>query len=263
MFSEYALGEDLIELCENTDCDTLVVESQRDFEALPEDALFEVALLTEDISPTPCPESWLSEDSPQTLSRLTKNDLAIGLPGDGSVTWTAQTTPPLIIIKPRIAGAPTDFKDFLIAEAILQLSRDHPEHLLSFFREDYRSLEGAVNGDSDLSYRLAIALYRGWQGLDTRASFQTWEEKYPRLGAAWSSAGGHLEGRVSELPTLLADGTMGFGAATELACSALKHDISLPAPFRALDVESFRDHGARFAIKWAERTYAQLATTQS
>lgn len=259
MFSEYELGDDLRDLSESHGCDVRVVTAERDFEILPEEGLYEIALITEEISPTPASADWLSAESPSALTRLTKNDIAVGLPGDGGVTWTAQTTPALIIVKPRLTGAPSDFIDFLVAEAILQLARGHPEHLLAFFGDNYRSLERAVNDDTDLAYRLAVSLFMGWQGLDTRPTFQTWENEYPRLGEAWSSAGDHLEDRVNALPALMADGSLGFGAATELACSALKHDLSLPAPFRALDVTAFRDHGARFAVTWAERTYDEVA----
>jgi len=56
----------------------------------------------------------------------------------------------------------------------------------------------------------------------------------------------------------VARGETTFPAATELACSAIKHDLDLPAPFAALDTLAYRDHGAEYAVRWAEKTVAAL-----
>jgi len=34
----------------------------------------------------------------------------------------------------------------------------------------------------------------------------------------------------------------------------VKHGLELPAPFAALDTEAYRDHGADYAVTWAEKT---------
>ena len=51
-----------------------------------------------------------------------------------------------------------------------------------------------------------------------------------------------------------------FGDAAELACSAVKHAGDVPVPFDALDADAYRDHGADYAVEWAERTFEALAS---
>jgi hypothetical protein len=38
----------------------------------------------------------------------------------------------------------------------------------------------------------------------------------------------------------------------------LKHAVELPAPFAALDTSAYRDHGAAYAVRWAEKTFKKL-----
>jgi hypothetical protein len=38
----------------------------------------------------------------------------------------------------------------------------------------------------------------------------------------------------------------------------VKHDLDPPAPFAALDTQAYRDHGAEYAVRWAEKTFSQL-----
>ena len=51
---------------------------------------------------------------------------------------------------------------------------------------------------------------------------------------------------------------MTFAAATEYACSAIKHDLDIPTPFSALDTTAYREHGPEYAVEWAEKTFAEL-----
>jgi hypothetical protein len=38
----------------------------------------------------------------------------------------------------------------------------------------------------------------------------------------------------------------------------VKHDLDLPAPFSALDTAAYRDHGADYAVRWANKTFEKL-----
>jgi hypothetical protein len=46
-----------------------------------------------------------------------------------------------------------------------------------------------------------------------------------------------------------------FADAAELACSAIKHGLDVPSPFAPPDAEAYRDHGAEFAVRWAETVF--------
>lgn len=258
MFHPYGLRDDLQELRDDLAAEVEILECDREFEAMPEDWVYELAFITESIDPVAYPGSWIPPNAPSAMGRYTRADPAIGLPGDGGVTWTVQTDPPLIFVKPRLTGAPEDFRDFLVAEAILQLSLEHPETAIAFFGESYPSLQEAAGDDPDLAFRLAVSLFDAWKGLETREQFRTWDGSYPRLHRAWADAGEQLQPRIDALPRLLSDGSLRFGEATELACSAIKHDLDLPSPFGALDVEAFRERGASFAVRWTETTVDQL-----
>ena len=258
MFHHVGLQSDLEALRDDLACDVRVIECNREFEAMPEDWVAELAFITDSIEPVTYPASWVPADAPEALHRYVRTDPAIGLPGDGGVTWTVQTTPPLVIVKPRLMGAPADFRDFLVAEAILQLSLGHAETALAFFGEEYPRLHEATGGNGDLAYRLAVSLYDCWQGLDTREHVRGWETEYPRLHEAWDDAGSHLQPRINSIPSLLDDRSLRFGEATELACSAIRHDLELPAPYAALDVDAYHERGAAFAVRWAERILDQL-----
>jgi len=56
----------------------------------------------------------------------------------------------------------------------------------------------------------------------------------------------------------VARGETGFATAAELACSAVRHGLDLPAPFAALDSPAYERHGADFAVRWAEKTFQEL-----
>jgi hypothetical protein len=96
-------------------------------------------------------------------------------------------------------------------------------------------------------------LYDGYLGLHTRPIFADWADEQPELSDAWVDAGERLEPRLADLSSDVASGRTGFGDAAELACSAIKHDVEVPTPFAALDTGAYREHGAPFAVQWAER----------
>ncbi len=150
------------------------------------------------------------------------------MPGDGSIAWTKQTDPAVVLVKPRVEGSPEPFLEFLIAEAFVELGLDIPEHFLGFFEEAYREFDRVVPLGPNDTYQVATALYDGWVGLQARDVFADWRDDQPDLADAWQDAGNHLEGRVSNLPREVARGETEFADATELACGAIKHAIELP-----------------------------------
>ena len=158
----------------------------------------------------------------------------------------------------RAEGTPAEFLDFLIAEALVQIGADVPEHCLPFFGERYRDLAAVGDLGPSETYQLAVALYEAWVGLQTREVFRDWAGEQDRLHAAWADAGSRLTDRLSDLAGAVARGEMTFVAATEFACSAVKHDLDLPAPFSALDTQAYRDHGPDYAVRWAEKTFEKL-----
>ena len=258
MFTEADLPEELSDLRSSIAPDTLVVTCRREFESLPEDGLYELAMITDRIESHDYDPAWVPDSAPDVVQRVLDGDPTIGLPGDGGLTWTKQTDPPIVLLKPRLDGIPTDFHTYLIAEALLDIALDHPEHPLGFFRDQYSALQAATDDDSGLTYRLAGALCEAWCGLGRRERIAEWEDTWPTIYAAWVDAGEQLTERVNELPDLLRNGSMGFAGATELACSGIKHDLALPKPFDALDVAAYREHGPAFAVRWTERTVSQI-----
>lgn len=259
MFEERTLSPPLARVRAEHAPDALVLDCAGDFETLPRDALDDLALLTDEISPVSHPDEWLPEDAPEILRRYAGPDFVVGTPGAGSVAWTSQTTPPICFVKARVEGVPEPFVSFLIAEALVEIGLAIPEHFLGFFREQYPVLSRAIPRDPNSTYQIATALYTGWCGLHTRETFANWGGEEPELHAAWVDAGERLEGRVENLPSLVATGELDFAEATELACSAIKHGLDLPAPFGALDTHAYRNHGASFAVRWAEKTFAALS----
>jgi hypothetical protein len=255
MFEERSLSPALSQVRENHAADALVLDCEGDFETLPPNALDDLALLTDSISPTSYPESWLPKDAPEILRRYAGPDFIVGLPGDGSVAWTSQTAPPICFVKARVEGVPEEFVSFLLAEALVDIGFDLDEQFMGFFGEQYPELARATPLDPNSTYQIANALYTGWRGLHTREVFSGWETDETELHAAWVDAGERLEGRVSELPKLIATNELDFAEATELACGAIKHGLSLPAPFGALDTKAYREHGASFGVRWAEKTF--------
>jgi len=276
MFSDRELSDAVAAVRAKHAPDALVLDCERDFETLPPAQAEELGLVTESLDPASYPDEWLPVDAPDLLRRYASDDLTVGAPGDGGVAWTHQTVPPVVLVKPRLTGSPDAFVDFLLAEALVEVGLDEPEHFLGFFEASYRDLAAAVGDRLDPvgTYQLAAALYDAYLGLQTREAFADWESSHPDLFDAWVDAGERLEPRLADLPSDLAAGTTGFGDAAELACSAVKHTvdqsstsprsharedgIELPTPFAALDTAAYRDHGATFAVRWAEKTFDRL-----
>ncbi|QZY00867.1 DUF7089 family protein [Halobaculum rubrum] len=249
----------------------VVLDAGADFETLPPEAAEELGLLVDALDPAAYPAEWLPDDAPAQLRRYAGSDFTIGMPGDGTVVWTRQTTPPTIIAKKRAEGTPEDFLAFLLAEAFVELSLDVPEHFLPFFGESYRDLAAATPLAPNETYQLAAALFDAWVGVQTREVFRSWADdadtdagigteplSNPEIHAAWVDAGDRLVGRLENLPSEVARGDLSFTAATEYACAAVKHDLDLPAPFSALDTAAYRDHGPSYAVRWAEKTFEKL-----
>jgi hypothetical protein len=259
------LGDELAAVRGRYAPDCVVLDADRDFETVPPPAAEDLGLLVDALDPASYPLEWLPDDAPEPLRRFAGSDFTVGMPGDGTVVWTRQTVPPTVLVKKRAEGTPRAFLAFLLAEAFVELSTDVPEHFLPFFGERYRDLDDAVPLGPSEVYQLAAALYTAWVGLQTRPAFASWRgdsadgDAYPELHAAWVDAGERLEGRLGNLSGEVARGETSFPAATEYACAAVKHGLDLPAPFAALDTTAYRDHGAAYAVKWAEKTFEKLS----
>ncbi|MFB6168431.1 MAG: hypothetical protein ABEJ43_06240 [Haloferacaceae archaeon] len=262
MFTERSLPTDLDEIRERHAPDALVLDVDQDFETLPPAVAEELGLFVDRLDPVSYPAEWLPDDAPSPLERLASATLTVGMPGDGTVVTTRQTDPPTVLVKKRAEGTPDDFLDHLIADGLVRLDVDAPEHALGFFGADYRRLDAAVRGDGDGSpadtYQVAVALFDAWLGLHTRPVVSAWDETFPRLDAAWVDAGERLTDRLDDLTGAVARGETTFPAATEYACNAVRHGLDLPTPFSALDTAAYHDHGPEYAVEWAERTYAAL-----
>ncbi|MFC6952570.1 DUF7089 family protein [Halorubellus litoreus] len=255
--------------------DAVVVTAGSDFETLPPAQAEDLGLLVDALDPVSCPEEWLPEDAPALLRRFAGGDFTVGMPGDGSVVWTRQTSPPIVIVKPRVEGSPESFVDFLVAEALVELGIDAqgaradddastpaPEHFLPFFGSTYPDLAAGTTLGPNATYQLANALYEGWLGLHTRDVFASWvdaSDERAALGEAWVDAGERLESRLDGLSREVARGETEFADAAELACSGIKHDVDVPSPFAALATDAYRERGAPFAVRWAEKTFDALA----
>lgn len=258
MFDRRDLDEDVAAVRDEHAPDAVVLDVAADFETVPPAAAEDLGLFVDGLTPTSYPTGWLPDDAPSALVAYAGGDFTVGMPGDGTVVWTRQTTPPAVLVKKRAEGTPAGFRRFLLSEAFVQIGTDAPEHFLPFFGDAYRDLDAAVPlGSSDV-YQIAAALYDAWLGLQTRDSFRAWEETSPRLFNAWADAGSRLEGRLSTLPRAVARGGTSFPEATEYACSAVKHGLELPAPFAALDTEAFVEYGPEYAVQWAEKTFEKL-----
>ncbi|MFB6189375.1 MAG: hypothetical protein ABEI57_05785 [Halapricum sp.] len=257
MFDERTLSAPVERVRDDHAPDALVLDVERDFETLPPATAEQLGLLVESLDPISYPESWLPADAPELLRQYASETFTIGAPGDGGVVWTRQTDPPVVLVKPRLAGSPESFVDFLLAEAFVQIGLDQPEQFLGFFEDRYPELAAAVSGrlDPAETYQLAAALYEGYLGLHTRPVFADWDDEHPELYDAWADAGERLQPRLADLSSDMASGRTGFGDAAELACSAIKHDVDVPAPFAALNTSAYREHSAAFAVQWAERVF--------
>ena len=255
MFTQRSLSTTLAAVRETHAPEAFVLDCERDFETLQPAVAEELGLLVEGLDPATYPAEWLPPDAPELLTRYASEAFTVGAPGDGGVAWTRQTDPPVVFVKPRLEGAPEEFVQFLVAEALVEVGLDVPEHFLGVFEAGYRELAAAAEGRLDPveTYQLAGALRDAYVGLHTRPVFEEWAAEYPELSAAYVDAGERLEPRLSELASEVARGSTAFGDAAELACSAVKHGVEIPAPFAALDTAAYRDHGAEFAIEWTER----------
>jgi len=286
MFSERALSPAVEAVREAHAPEALVLDVETDFETLDPAVAEDLGLLVDRLQPHSYPSSWLPADSPALLSQYAGSEFTIGAPGDGSIAWTRQTEPPVVLVKPRIEGSPDSFVDFLLADALVSLGLDvsvpgaegesvetggpglppatsqPPEHFLGFFRGHYPELADATPLGPAGTYQLAAALYDAWLGLHTRDVFGEWVDgsgsERAALGDAWQDAGDRLEGRLDGLAGEVARGETEFPDAAELACAAVKHALELPAPYAALDTEAYRNRGAPFAVKWAEKTFDAL-----
>lgn len=256
MFTERELSQPVEAVRERHAPESFVLDCANDFETLPPAQAEELGLVVESLTPASYPASWLPSDVPELLANYASSELTIGMPGDGSVAWTHQTVPPVILCKPRLDGSPDSFADFLLAEALVEVGLDEPEHFLGFFEERYTTFDDATAPlDPVETYQLAAACYDAYLGLQTRESFAQWDGP---LFEAWVDAGERLEPRLDDLSGAIARGELSFPEAAELACSAIKHGGEIPAPFGALDSPVYLDHGPEFAIEWAERIVETL-----
>jgi hypothetical protein len=257
MFTERTLPDPVAAVREEHAPDALVLDCAHDFETLPASQAEDLGLVVDSLDPVSCPDEWLPPDAPDVLARYAEPGLTVGLPGDGSVAWTRQTDPPVVLCKSRLDGSPDEFADFLVAEALVQVGLDEPEQFIEFFGAEYPAFAAALADvlDPVETYQVAAACYEAYLGLATRDIFASWEGP---LFDAWVDAGERLDGRLSELPAAIARGQTSVGDAAELACSAVKHAGELPAPFAALDADVYREHGPAYAVEWAERTAETL-----
>ncbi|MFW5938619.1 MAG: DUF7089 family protein [Halanaeroarchaeum sp.] len=284
MFSSRSLDDDLRAVRDRHAPGSSVLDVDADFETLPPAIAEDLGLFVDGLDPASFPVEWLPDDVPELLRTYASPTFTVGLPGGGTVVRTTQTDPQTILVKKRAEGTPDDFLAFLIADRLVQVGIDPapgslpegtqtsrlPESFLPFFGERYRDLDAAVRRtDPDTGYsatgqgpgdvfQIANALFDAWVGLYTREIFASWEGTHPRLFDAWIDAGDRLEGRLGGLPGEVARGETDFASATEYACSAVRHGLDLPAPFAALDTAAYRDRGAPYAVKWAEKTFASM-----
>lgn len=258
MFERRTLPDDLAALRDEHTPETPVLDVDRDFETLRPAAAEDLGLFVDALDPASYPAEWLPDDAPAVLQRYAGPDFTVGMPGDGTVAWTRQTDPPVVLVKARARGTPEDFRDFLVAEALVEVGSGADEHFLPFFGETYPDLDDAVGLDPNSVYQIAAALHDAWVGLGTRETFADWAGEHDRLSDAWLDAGERLEGRLGGLAREVALGETDFADATELACSAVKHALEPPPPFVALDTQAYRERGAPFAVRWAEKTFEAL-----
>jgi hypothetical protein len=257
MFTERDLPDGVAAVRDEHAPGALVLDSDHDFETLPPAQAEELGLVVDSLVPFSCPGEWLPPDAPEVLKEYASGEFTVGMPGDGGVAWTRQTDPPVVVCKPRLEGSPESFVDFLLAEALVEVGLDEPEHFLGFFEDHYPEFATATRGTLSPveSYQLAAACYDAYLGLQTRDAFADWEGP---LFDAWLDAGERLAPRLSELSSTMARGELSFAEAAELACSAVKHAGDVPAPFDALDSSVYLDHGPAYAVEFAERTVAAL-----
>ncbi|WP_049997959.1 DUF7089 family protein [Halococcus sediminicola] len=258
MFDPRDLSGELAAVRDEHAPDALVLDTERDFETLDPAVAESLGPLCESLDPVSYPAEWLPSDAPEPLRDYASSSFTVGMPGDGGVAWTTQTHPPTVFVKPRLAGSPESFVDFLVAEALVEVGLGEPEQFLGFFGERYRDLDEATSLDPAGTYQLAAALYDACLGRATYDIFADWEDDYPELHAAWTDAGERLAPRLADLPGEIAAGETSFAAAAELACSGVKHDVAIPTPFGALDTRAYREYGPDYAVEWATKTFEKL-----
>ena len=261
MFEQRDLSPALEAVRERHAPGALVLDTKGDFETLPPAVAENLAPIVEAFDPYDYDPAWVPDSAPEQLHRLAGGEFTVGAPGDGGVAWTRQTRPPTVFVKPRLEGSPDSFVEFLVAEALVEAGTDLPEGFLGFFGERYPPLAETGLSPAD-TYQLANALYDAYVGLHTEPVFRAWGSEDPELAGlhdAWLDAGTRLEPRLEGLAGEVARGETSFAEAAELACSAVKHGIEPPTPFGALATETYREHGAAFALRWAEKTLDALS----
>jgi hypothetical protein len=258
MFDSRPLSGELAAVRDDHAPDALVLDTERDFETLNPAVAESLGPLVDALDPVSSPDEWLPADAPELLKNYASTSFTVGMPGDGGVAWTTQTTPPTVFVKPRLQGSPESFIEFLIAEALVEVGLDEPEHFLGFFEAQYSDLDAATPLDPAGTYQLATALYDAYLGCATYEIFADWDDDYPDLFDAWMDAGERLEPRLAGLSSEIATGETSFPAAAELACNAVKHAIDVPTPFGALDTQAYPEYGPGYAVQWAETTFEKL-----
>lgn len=257
MFTERTLTEPLETVRATHAPDALVFDCAQNFETLPSAQAEELGLVIDSFQPHEYKPEWLPPDAPDALVTYVDSELAIGMPGDGSVAWTRQTDPPIVFCKPLLAESPDAFAEFLIAEALVEVGLAEPEQFLGFYQTAYPEFAAGVGEKLNPveTYQLAAACYMAYLGLQTRDIFAQWDDP---LFSAWLDAGERLEERLSTLPKAIARGQTSFTDGAELACSAIKHGGEIPMPFQALDASVYLEHGPAYAVEWATRTVSAL-----
>lgn len=265
MFERRDLSSELAAVRESHAPGALVLDLASEFEILPPEIAENLGPMVDRFDPLTYPAEWVPADAPEPLHRLAGGEFTIGMPGDGGVTWTRQTDPPTVLVKPRLEGSPEAFVSFLVAEALVEVGTGLPEHFLGFFEDRYARLAASIPLSPADTYQLANAVYDAYVGLHTRETFRGWGAPDGTDGAdltplydAWVDAGERLEPRLSGLAREVATGGTSFATAAELACSAVKHGVDPPTPFGALDTTAYRHHGPDYAVEWMERTLAEL-----
>ena len=282
-FSTRPLDDDLAAVRDRHAPGSPVLDVNSDFETLPPAVAEDLGVFVDGLAPASFPAEWLPAEVPDRLRQYAGPAFTVGLPGAGTVVRTTQTDPPAVLVKKRSEGTPDDFLAFLIADRLVQIGCDPapgsvadadaeglPETFFPFFGERYPDLDAAIRRPdpetgasttgfgSDDVFQVANALFDAWVGLCTRETFASWEGEHPRLFDAWTDAGDRLRGRLGGLAGEVARGETEFPAATEYACSAVRHGLDLPAPYGALDTAAYRDRGAPYAVRWAEKTFDAL-----
>ena len=262
MFTDHELDSTLAAVREQHAPGAVVLNAEQDFETLDPAVAEQLGLRADALDLFQYDSGWVPEDAPDTLHELAGDAFTVGAPGDGGVTWTRQTDPPFVFIKPRTTGSPDGFVDFLIATALVEIGTGVPEQFLGFFGARYREFHERSPLSPVDTYQLAAALYEAYKGVHTRDTFAGWADEHPELHAQWVDAGERLKPRLDSLSTELARNQTSFAAAAELACAAVKHagegGIELPAPFSALATAAYADHGSEYALQWATRTFDAL-----